>query len=205
MPSVYIVGGGRDFEVMFLKESWTIARHPDEADYLQFTGGSDVDPMLYFQPKHATTACDPSRDSRESHIFWTYEGHKKMLGVCRGGQFLNVMSGGSMWQHVDNHGLIGTHKAMDVDSREWYDVTSTHHQMMDPSDEAEILVRAGLTTYKDDGFKRHHQKQDDELRDIEAVFYPEFDAMCYQPHPEYTDKDHPCHILYFKLIERYMF
>src|SRR3546814_3238996 len=33
--------------------------------------------------------------------------HKPMAGICRGGQFLNVMCGGSMIQHVEGHAIHG--------------------------------------------------------------------------------------------------
>ena len=200
MPKVYIVGPDSSITQMFIKNGWDVVRDPDDADYLQFTGGSDVDPMLYQEPKHQTTYSDPERDSRESHLFRTYEHEKSMLGICRGGQFLNVMNGGAMWQNVDNHAIRGTHKAFDKISGEWWDVTSTHHQMMYPDNTGEVLVTAGLTSFREDGWNKYNST-DKEDRDTEVVFYPDGKSLCFQPHPEYVGIKDPCQRLYFQIIK----
>jgi len=200
-PKVAIIGGDMNIERMFMKNNWEIVNNLDDADFLQFTGGADVDPMLYSEPKHPTTHSSPSRDSIEANIFNTYVNAKHMLGICRGAQFLNVMSGGSMWQNVNNHAIGGTHKAFDKISGEEWNVTSTHHQMMSPSEDGDILVTAGLTTFKEDGYTKYMSKLNDNNRDCEVVFYEDTDSLCFQPHPEYVDPEEDCQRLYFQLIK----
>lgn len=38
-----------------------------------------------------------------------------MVGICRGAQFLNVMAGGKMIQHVEGHAIHGTHEIVVTD------------------------------------------------------------------------------------------
>jgi gamma-glutamyl-gamma-aminobutyrate hydrolase PuuD len=206
-PKVFVIGKEYSYEQMFLRNGWQVVRDIEEADAIQFTGGEDVDPMLYWEPKHPSTGCSPARDSREANIFNTYEGEKAMLGICRGGQFLCVMSGGRLWQDVDNHGVNNGHYALDLETGTDVLVSSTHHQMMDPSevDDAEVLVVAGLTTRKSDGWGNNLKMDQTNLhRDVESVFFPSTQALCFQPHPEFFDPDHPCQALYFDLIKRHL-
>lgn len=206
-PKVYVVGREHAYERMFMGNGWTVVDSPEEADAIQFTGGADVDPMLYGEPKHPSTGCNAMRDSGEANLFNKFDGEKVMLGICRGSQFLCVMSGGRLWQHVDNHGVMDTHGCIDLDTAEIIQVSSTHHQMMDPSevDTAQVLAVAGRTTRKEDGWGNSlAQNLEDEMRDIEAVFFPETQALCYQPHPEFFKPDHPCQKFYFDLIKRHL-
>lgn len=205
MPKVAIVGRDGSMSQMFIRNGWEVVDDFDKADFLQFTGGADVDPMLYQQPKNPSTYSDPARDSRESHIYWSYVGQKGMLGICRGGQFLNVMNGGEMWQNVDRHAIGGTHPALDVETNEWVEVTSTHHQMMLPAEDGHVLVTARLTTMKEDGYDMYHSKHTTpEGSDIESVLYSDTKTLCFQPHPEYCTVDDPCQRLYFNLIKRHL-
>lgn len=125
-----------------------------------------------------------------------------MAGICRGGQFLNVMCGGKLYQHVNNHGLMGTHMMVATRTGEMFPVTSTHHQMMRPGIGAEVIGVASEATvveYMDNERVRYvEQKRGD---DIESVLYPEHGVLCYQPHPEYLTKDSECQEFYFKMIE----
>ena len=195
MPKVFIVGGDMLIHQMYLKNSWQIVNHPDDADFLQFTGGEDVSPMLYDEPKHPATFCNPARDQKEANIFNTYEGHKKMIGICRGGQFLNVMNGGELWQDVTGHALSGTHDV--IYKGKPYAVTSTHHQMMRPSFYNEILVTAPFPSTAQNGFGNREELE----KGIEVVFYEHSGSLCFQPHPEYVDPDHECQQLFFEIIK----
>src|SRR5690606_5736000 len=69
---------------------------------LVFTGGHDVDPALYGEPVGEYTSCNKKRDILESTIYSCYRNFPK-IGVCRGAQFLTVMNGGGLIQHVNNH------------------------------------------------------------------------------------------------------
>ena len=202
MPNVFIVGKDYSIERMFVNQGWNIVRDIDKAEYVQFTGGADVSPMLYGEPRHPRTGTSPSRDEQEADIYYSYMANKKMLGICRGGQFLNVMNGGAMHQHVNNHAMHGTHVAKVVSTGELFQVTSTHHQMMIPHRIGKVLVTANLSTSKENGWEEEMIM--DYPDDIESVFYEDTMSLCFQPHPEYVDADHDCQKLYFSLIKQYL-
>lgn len=196
MPKVYIVQSDYTYDKMFKGQGWEVVNNPHDADLIQFTGGEDVDPALYYEEKHPRTYSNPERDSSESHLIHQFVNQVPLAGICRGGQLLNVMGGGTMWQHVNGH--MGTHKANYLE--EDYFVTSDHHQMMRPNTLGEVLVTASRSTFKETALIR----LEDEGDDVEAVFYPHMKALCFQPHPEYVDHDHDCQILYFTLLKTYL-
>jgi gamma-glutamyl-gamma-aminobutyrate hydrolase PuuD len=189
---------------MFIANDWDIVNDVDDAEYIQFTGGADVSPMLYNEPKHPRTYNDPRRDDAESNLYWTYVGSKKMLGICRGGQFLNVMNGGSMVQDVNNHAIGGTHPATILDTGRIVQVTSTHHQMIWPNFESGVvLVDACLATKKEGGYGSVHSDYTNIVGDdVEVVLYNDTNSLCFQPHPEYVEPKHECQRLYFNLIDQ---
>ena len=126
MPKVYVVGPDYSIRNMFLRAGWTISTNIDETvNLIQFTGGEDVDPSYYKETKHPRTYSNPRRDAVEAAIFHEWKGKVAMAGICRGGQFLNVMNGGRMWQDVNNHAIGGTHEAFDRVSELPVQVTST--------------------------------------------------------------------------------
>lgn len=187
-PKVYVVGGGYSYERMFKEHGFELTDIVHDAGLLCFTGGSDVSPSLYGEASVASYD-NPRRDQEESSFF-TLGKLKElpMVGICRGAQFLNVMSGGRMWQDVDNHAVYGTHSALCKVTGEEVQVTSTHHQMMRPSDKGEILVSSSLATTKQDQLGIH---QTDGV-DAEVVYYRATNCLCYQPHPEMVAKGHEC-------------
>jgi putative glutamine amidotransferase len=74
----------------------------ERLDGLFLTGGVDIDPSNYGEPRHA--ACDspdPARDWTEIQLIrWALADGKPVLGVCRGIQALNVACGGTLYQHL---------------------------------------------------------------------------------------------------------
>lgn len=202
---VYIVGGNSQYSEMYRLRGWVETDTMDKADLVQFCGGADVHPSFYGEDTHPQSMCDKSRDEVEAFIFSSaLLKNIPMAGICRGGQFLNVMSGGSMFQHVNNHGLYGTHKVKDEETGEVYSCTSTHHQMMCPLKESLVVALAypKLSTYKEyvsDGCIVH---QDHHMEDYEVVYYLDTNCLCFQPHPEF-DGVSECTDYYFSLIERF--
>lgn len=199
MKKVYVVGGGYAYERMFKQAGFALATSMQEADLLCFTGGADVSPELYGE-EDVGSYCSPERDKREEQVFdWAYDHDVPMVGICRGGQFLNVMNGGKMWQDVDNHAISGTHKAM---CKYWGEimVSSTHHQMMRPSDEGEVLVSAGLASYKVSAEGTFAGSG----YDCEVVCYKDTKSLCYQPHPEIVNEDHQCRKHFLMLVDKLM-
>ena len=73
----------------------------DTVDALLLTGGLDVDPSLYGEAPHATTAVDRERDRFEIPLARAaIERDMPILAICRGVQVLNVAAGGSLVQDI---------------------------------------------------------------------------------------------------------
>lgn len=204
-PKVYIVGGNHSgYGHMFQQAGWELIDNPLQADMIQFTGGEDVTPALYGEAKHPYTGNSFKRDLFEAGYFAIAQRVGiPMSGICRGGQFLNVMSGGRMYQHVSAHATGKSHLLFDYAEERSISVSSTHHQMM----------RAGpgglvFATADEGGFKAYMlgdaavmQGDKNEL-DTEVVYYPATKSLCFQPHPELFNPGHECFEYYFELIER---
>lgn len=197
---VYVVGDDYGTEKMFETEGWEIVPLIEEAQLIQFVGGSDVSPSFYGSLPHPRTSSYLVRDVKEKELFDMWWGKKPMAGICRGGQFLHVMNGGSMYQDVDKHGIQGTHPCI-VKGRVW-DVTSTHHQMMKYEGKGELVGFTLLSTRKDEVDKEGNIITTNEDLDAEIIFYKNTQCLCFQPHPEYGVKE--CKVLYFKLLKEYL-
>ena len=201
---VLIVRPNMDYIHMFNKRGHEVVQDLKDADLVQFTGGADVHPSLYGQEEHPRTYADQMRDDDDILAFtranrWCIP----VAGICRGGQFLNVMNGGSMHQHVDGHTAGRGHIMHTTDGRE-IEVTSTHHQMMIPHAEGDVLATAKESTY------REHMEEGKVVRetwkhsDTEVVWYTKTQSLCFQPHPEYLGTKHPCQDYYFELLHELM-
>lgn len=150
--------------------------------YQIFWGGTDVNPALYKQPRHHSTQWpDINRDANEAKMFkYNVERGIPMVGICRGSQFLNVMNGGTLIQDV--HGHTRDHLIIDLRNNEQFWVTSTHHQMMVPHKEAEIIaVDQREVDVLESPLADTYVKQ----QGMEVVFYPKTKCLCIQFHPEY--------------------
>jgi len=119
-------------------------------DGLMLTGGADVDPSLYGEPRHQTvTTVIPERDAFE--IALCREALRKdqaLLAICRGQQVLNVATGGTLiqdipsqvsgagdhdpeterWETVHQVRILPRTRLREILERETIDVNSFHHQ-----------------------------------------------------------------------------
>lgn len=187
---VLIVDGNHQYKEMFLNRGWELATNIFEADLIQFTGGEDVTPEIY-EEINTASGCNFERDLMEAGIFAIANRLEiPMAGICRGGQFLNVMSGGKMHQHVEGHAIYSGHKAVTPEGRSIH-VSSTHHQIMYPSKKGEVLLEA-------------NEKVIPVVDQVEAVFYSHTNCLCFQPHPEFYKKGHECQDFYFELLEKFL-
>lgn len=71
-------------------------------DGLLLSGGEDVDPAYYGEPRHKKCGpISPGRDKAELTLTrWAMEDGKPLLAICRGIQVLNVALGGSLYQDI---------------------------------------------------------------------------------------------------------
>lgn len=178
---------------------WT---DPREIKLVVFTGGADVSPCLYGQESAKMTSCVPRRDIFESITFQkALQLGKPMVGICRGAQFLNVMAGGKMVQHLENHSV---YHSMTVLGGKSFEVSSTHHQMMLPPKDA-LLV--GWATERRSS---KYYGEDDKLidpkpdRETEVVYWPKLRAVGMQYHPEIMSDYSPGFYFASDVIERYL-
>lgn len=185
---VMILRGDHLYQRLMKSLCFDMADTLSDASLVLFTGGEDVNPALYGHEVHDTTHYNAERDIVESYYFEECVQRRiPMVGICRGAQFLNVMNGGEMYQNITGH--IGSHMLHRNDDHP-IEVTSTHHQMMKPTDKATILGYAheyGVRTYWDDESKRFVTETSD--LDYEVVYYNLNDgkakSLCFQPHPEF--------------------
>lgn len=184
MKTVYIEYPDSSYHTMFWDMGYAITRSVEEADFVCFTGGSDVSPSIYGHPAHPTTHCDEWRDAKEERLFMhCIANDLPMVGICRGAQFLNVMSGGSMYQDVSDH--CWDHYIEDVTTKKTLLVSSTHHQMMRPSSTATLI---GVSYLEGKRTRWDGEKFISEVSDVdyEVVLYEHTRCLCFQPHPEFT-------------------
>lgn len=160
------------------------------ADLVMFTGGEDVTPAFYGEEEHPKTFCNTERDHREALI---YQQAKRLnipcVGICRGAQFLNVMNGGKLVQHVTSH--TSSHN-IKTSCGHTVPVSSTHHQMMDPADGAEVLAWAEGLSSEYSGLKDFNPSvlSTGEVMEPEVVHYTDTADLCVQFHPEMLALDH---------------
>ena len=71
-------------------------------DGILFTGGGDVDPAHYHEPRHPNTnEPDPLRDAYELELAkLALAKNTPLLAVCRGLQVVNVAAGGTLIQDI---------------------------------------------------------------------------------------------------------
>lgn len=191
---VVIINSNPQYQRMFQDRGWEVMpvtiENIQNADLVQFTGGSDVTPALYGEKNTASNNSEP-RDLMEIGVFGVAMAENiPMAGICRGGQFLNVMCGGKMIQHIEGHATGYTHPLFsdsngDMPRKVAEHVTSTHHQAMVPFDDGCDVLAYG---------------PDDVA---EVISYPDDNVLCFQPHPEFGLGE--CQDLYFKYLEELFF
>lgn len=181
---------------------WKETDDINKANVVVFTGGDDVNPSLYGEYTHPSTYSEYDRHTRCLDV---YRSARKlnlpMIGICRGSQFLCVMSGNRLWQDVTKHAIYGTHLAVDIESGEEFQVTSTHHQMMrmGPADtKSVVLTRANLGSCRS---TMSDMPDDGSEMEIEAMYHPQINALSYQPHPEYLPSTHRCRTKFWEYVE----
>lgn len=130
-------------------------------DGLLLSGGADLDPVRYGRPNQGSSGIEPDRDDLEAEAWAAAQARGlPVLGICRGFQAINVLSGGSLLQDVDGHagpswghGPAATHPLRVAPGSRLarvlfpanarggvLQVNSYHHQAIRPADLAPGLV-----------------------------------------------------------------
>ncbi len=121
--------------------------------------------------------------------------HIPKLGICRGAQFLTVLAGGKLIQHVNGHD--NTHKIqtsfnMPEGHFKSYIMSSSHHQMMYPynMNENNFELIAWSEYYKSSTYLNGDDLEINlpfDFLEPEIVYYKYINALCIQGHPEYNN------------------
>ena len=150
-------------------------------DFILFDGGADVSPKLYKEKQHPQTEINFARDLLEKSIYLQFlNKHTKYLGICRGNQFLNVMSGGTLIQHLPDYNLMQNYKHnvficpdtklelyTEFNQCRYMQVNSTHHQAIKTLGENSIV-----TLIDEKGVIEGFETKDDKIRAVQC--HPEF-------------------------------
>ena len=97
--------GGHPVVLAYTTDPEKLAEYAAIHDGFLFSGGVDVDPVLYGEEKaFDSVEIDHERDAFEKGLFSAvYPTEKPILGICRGIQSINVWLGGTLHQHMEGH------------------------------------------------------------------------------------------------------
>lgn len=137
-------------EVVMVAPPETKSLKEIDAAGLLITGGTDVNPEMYGQPADPRSdEPDQPRDCLEKRLLdEALERDLAVLGICRGLQFLNVVHGGSLFQH---HGNQPMHWVRTPDAS-----LPAHEVFVRPGTKLAGIVGAGACAVN----SRHHQAAD---------------------------------------------
>lgn len=202
--AAYIVGGGYAEEKMFRDHiGYDTTRAKTLADLFVFTGGEDINPKIYGEtPHHSVSHWTDSRDAYEIDMYQGINKDTLKVGICRGGQLLNLMNGGKMVQHTDAH--HGNH-LIRLNNNSMLMTNSVHHQQMIPGPDAEVLACSNVSNLQYiNGIWRHRDKKEIEpWSEAEIIWYPKTNSLCIQGHPEYPEAPKGFKELVWDYIETY--
>lgn len=96
-------------------------------DLIVFSGGDDIDPIIYSHERNPATQSKSMRDNYEIELAAkAHFAEVPMVGVCRGAQLLCALYGGTLYQDIPDH--EGAEHIMVTKYDEKIPVSSAHHQ-----------------------------------------------------------------------------
>lgn len=203
---------------MFLNKGFNTTYVMDgSCDLACFVDGPTIHPYLYgCLPYNSECIYDLNRDMREVELFKNISSpYMPKVGIGRGAQLLNVLSGGSLYQECDGH----THPHM---AAPLYDangtpflVSSNHHNQMIPGPSSNVFFVANQSTskrtrnYRDVFVTQKVIPEDNkdivyDWDDVEGIHYDHNNTLCYQPNPEYAGLS-KCNDYFFSCLEEHCF
>jgi len=185
---ILVVGGALNY-ARWISDDIEFVKEVKDADLVLFTGGEDVCPTVYDEECNHKTCFSRKRDIQEIEVYReTRYLSKSMIGICRGSQLLTALQpNGRLVQHVDNHGIGGTHDIIFKDGT-ILPITSTHHQMMYPFNinHYELIAWASPARSSNYEFGPHDSLKTLHIgQEPEIIFYPRTKCLCIQGHPEH--------------------
>jgi hypothetical protein len=136
----------------------------------------------------------------------------KKVTITKLAQFLTVLSGGKLIQHVTGHAVGSTHGITFREGRyqgATMQITSTHHQMMFPykmrDEDYSIIAVSSFymsNTYLDG--RNEENELPDDFEECEIVFYPKTNSLCIQGHPEFSNCPEETRFAILQTIKDYL-
>lgn len=206
----------------FVKEDLYKMKNTSLPIVVLFTGGEDVNPVVYSENKHPLTLTNDKRDDLETKFynFFTNNNNTLKLGICRGAQLLTVLAGGSLIQHVTNHNtdheIYINNKHLNRNRRDIIMVNSSHHQMMYPfnisNNNYEIIGYSKVflsDKYESASpiFNVNKIVETDlhpKFIEPEIVYYKQANSLAIQGHPEWSNASKEFIYYTTKLIDTYV-
>mgnify|MGYP006423287055 CR=1 FL=1 len=187
-----------------------IDRFLECCDGLLISGGNDLDPQYYNEsPRRGLGALEPRRDAFDIALAQTalFQTEMPILGICRGCQILNTITGGSLYQDIyeeiavaGNYTLKGTPKwhptqtvmierntrLFDIFQAEQLRINSFNHQTINEVGDG---FRVTMTTSQD-GLIEGIEREGDRV------------VLGVQWHPETMVEKHPLYQALFEYFVR---
>ena len=178
-------------------------------------GGGDISPTIYGQEPNKYSGATAELSQRDAIEVACAQMAIKLgipiIGICRGAQLMCALSGGSLVQHVENHGSVGYHKIKTNDGRE-INCPTVHHQMMFPYRIPEWELIAWCDPARSPAYYGPPKKDKPEECEMlklegpepEIIWIPATKSLCIQSHPEFvSDTKHPFVVYANDLVRRY--
>lgn len=178
---------------------------PEKFGMVLFTGGADVSPELY-KDKSPLGLChaNKDRDEEEIRVFEHACKHNiPMVGICRGAQFLNVMSGGTLLHDITGHNII--EHPLRISHPDWtvINVNSLHHQMIIPPPDGYIIGDVPIKLSKK-YIGYHDQPVKWPGKEVEAILIPKTKCIGVQYHPEMMSKETGGYKFFQKMVTDFL-
>ena len=161
----------------------------EQGDVLIVWGGADI-PTQYYNKGRSSYSGAPVVPGYRDRVEWALMQQAKeknipIIGVCRGAQMLCALSGGKLYQHVDNHS--GGHEVVTADGVK-FTTNSIHHQMMEPDGTNHELIawtpiRSGKYIDVADGIDINREAPSTKV-DTEFIYFKDTKGFAIQWHPE---------------------
>jgi gamma-glutamyl-gamma-aminobutyrate hydrolase PuuD len=198
------------FDALFSEQQDCFEKGFDGISAFLLWGGTDIHPSLYNQ-KHHVFSFAPEKPSVRDQWEWQALKYCKansipVIGVCRGAQLMCAFAGGRLIQDVSGH---GTSHSMTTNTGEIIETTSSHHQMLDLFNVNHELIAWSTKNLSDHYYGEHsetpHHIDVRTFKEPEVVYFPDFNGLAIQGHPEWADENERFVTYTLDLVQEYLF
>jgi putative glutamine amidotransferase len=137
-----IAAGGLPVLIPFINDDLALMQIYSKLDGLLFAGGNDVNPKLYGQKPYAETIdLSSARDEMETRLMHlALEQQKPILAICRGMQLLNVVCGGTLYQHIKSD--LKSASDHEISTRKKTLVDLAHNLNVEPTSKLATIIQS---------------------------------------------------------------